>query len=575
MKQSNKQTAALTRKNRDITAALYLRLSRDDNLDGESNSISNQKKLLSKVAKEKGFTNLLVFIDDGISGVTMDRPSFKEMLAELEKGCIAAVFVKDMSRLGRNYIEVGRLTECFFPEHDIRLVSVSDGMDSAEGENEFAPFINIMSEWYARDISKKRRASNSVKGNSGEPLSLPPYGYMKDPDNPRKWVIDEEAAAVVRRIYCLTLDGKGTHQIASILTDEGVLTPMNYWYSKGLPRGGKKNPESNRWNDSTVLSILTLQEYCGDVINFKTYSKSYKNKKRIENAEENRVIFKDVHEPIIDREIWERIQSKRGKVRKRKTRDGEKNMFSGLLFCADCGGTLNYHFNQGNHDIKYFNCRNNNNGKRKLCSSTHYIRVDFLEQVMLGEVQRLTKYAVKYEDEFVKLVAGHSQKSAENQRQVKQKELNAMLSRDSELDKLFNRMYEDNVAGKIDDTRFAKMSQQYNYEQAELSEKIKVLKTELDNMTDKAMTTEMFIKMVRKYTRVKKLTERMLNELIEKIEVHQSERVDGVNVQKLTIHWNCIGSIEIPNLSQLPETDVTIQTRQGVATSYAPSQKAV
>ena len=454
----------------------------------------------------------------------------------------------------------------------LRLVSVSDGMDTAEGENEFAPFINIMSEWY--DISKKRRASNSVKGNSGEPLGPPPYGYKKDPDNPKVWVIDEEAAAVVRRIFSLTLDGKGMHQVASILTDEGVLTPMNYWYSKGLPRGGKKNPVGSRWNDSTVLKIIRLQEYCGDVINFKTYSKSYKNKKRIENAEENRVIFKDVHEPIIARETWERIQAKRGKVRKRKTRDGEKNMFSGLLFCADCGGTLNYHFNQSNPDIKYFNCRNNNNGKHKLCSSTHYIRVDFLEQVMLGEIQRLTKYAVKYEDEFVKLVAGHSQKSAESQQRNKQKELNAMFDRDSELDKLFNRMYEDNVAGKIDDTRFAKMSQQYNSEQAELSEKIKALKTELENMTDKAMSTDMFIKMVRKYTRVKKLTERMLNELIEKIEVHQSERIDGVNVQNLTIHWNCIGTIEIPNLSQLPETEVTIQTRQGVATNYVPSQKA-
>ncbi len=575
MKQSNKQAAALTRKNRDTTAALYLRLSRDDNLDGESNSISNQKKLLSKVAKEKGFTNLIIFIDDGVSGVTMNRPGFQEMLAELEKGYIAAVFVKDMSRLGRNYIEVGRLTESFFPDNDIRLVSVSDGVDTAEGENEFAPFINIMSEWYARDISKKRRASNSVKGNSGEPLSQPPYGYQKDPDNPKRWVIDPESALVVKRIYSLLLDGKGTNQIANILTADGVLTPMNYWFSKGLPRGGKKNPNSNTWQDSTVHKILTLQEYCGDVINFKTYSKSYKNKKRIENAEENRAVFKDVHDPIIPRETWERVQAKWGKVRRKPTHEGEKNMFSGLLFCADCGGTLNYHFNQANRDIKYFNCRNNNNGKKKCCTSTHYIRVDFLEQVVLKEISRLTKYAVRYEDEFVRLVAGHSQKSAEFQKQAKQKELKTLLMRDSELDQLFNRMYEDNVAGKIDDDRFAKMSRQYSDEQSELLEKIKALKTEFDDMTDKVMTTDVFIKLVRKYTRVKKLSERMLNELIEKIEVHQSERIDGVNVQKLTIHWNCIGSIEIPNLSQLPETDVTIQTRQGVATSYVPSQKAV
>jgi hypothetical protein len=269
------------------------------------------------------------------------------------------------------------------------------------------------------------------------------------------------------------------------------------------------------------------------------------------------------------------MQSKHGKIRKRKTMDGEKNMFSGLLYCANCKNTLNYHFNQTNHDIKYFNCRTYNKGStNKQCLSTHYIRVDFLEQVILQEIRRLTKFASKYENEFVKLVMGHSQKTEEFQREQKQKELKKLLARDNELDMLFNRMYEDNASGKIDDNRFAKMSKQYTGEQAELADCIKTLTAELEKTENKAMTTDIFIKTVRKYTRAKELTEIMLNELIEKIEVHQAERVDGVNMQRLTIHYNCVGSIEIPNLSKLPKTEVTINTRQGVTTSYA-SQTAM
>ena len=332
MRQSN------NKKSRDVTAFLYERLSRDDNLEGESYSIGNQKKLLTKLAKEKGYTNLVHFLDDGISGVTMDRPGFVEMIRQLEEGRAAAVFVKDLSRLGRNYIEVGRLTEEFFPEHDIRLVAVSDNIDTAEGENELAPIRNLFNEWYARDISKKRRISNKIKGNAGEPMGQPPYGYIKDPDNSKRWIVDDEAAQVVRRIYGMTLDGLGTEQIAAQLELEGILTPRAYWLQKGIKRPGKgKQQPPTKWNSSTITKILSLQEYCGDILNFKTYSKSYKNKKRIENDRENWVIFKNVHESIIDRAVWEQVQQKRGKIRKRRTNDGERNMFSGLLVCADCG----------------------------------------------------------------------------------------------------------------------------------------------------------------------------------------------------------------------------------------------
>lgn len=568
MRQSN------NRKSRDVTAFLYERLSRDDNLEGESYSIGNQKKLLTKVAKEKGYTNLVHFLDDGISGVTMDRPGFNDMMEQLAAGKAAAVFVKDLSRLGRNYIEVGRLTEEFFPEHDIRLVAVSDNIDTAEGENELAPIRNLFNEWYARDISKKRRISNKIKGNAGEPMGQPPYGYIKDPDNPKRWIVDDEAAQVVRRIYSMTLEGYGTEQIAAQLEKDEILTPRAYWLKKGIKRPGKgKQQPATKWNSSTVTKILSLQEYCGDILNFKTYSKSYKNKKRLENDRENWVIFKDVHEPIIERAVFEQVQQKRGKIRKRRTNEGEHNMFSGLLVCADCGCNLHFHFNQGNPEIKYFNC-SNYKGNRGSCTSTHYVRVDFLEQVVLGEIRRLTKFASLYEDEFLKAVIGHSQQAAETDRKLKEKELKVLLARDEELDGLFERIYEDNVSGKLSDDRFAKMSRRYEDEQKELAEKIKKLRSEIEKQSSQVMTTDMFISLVRKYTRARKLTPRMLNELVEKIEVYNAEKIDGVWEQRLRIHYNCVGEITIPKMLPLPIPDVTVNTRKGVFVNYAPAEIA-
>ena len=569
MKQSN------NKKSRDVTAFLYERLSRDDNLEGESYSIGNQKKLLAKVAKEKGYTNLVHFLDDGISGVTMDRPGFVEMIRQLEQGKAAAVFVKDLSRLGRNYIEVGRLTEEFFPDHDIRLVAVSDNIDTAEGENERAPIRNLFNEWYARDISKKRRISNKIKGNAGEPMGQPPYGYIKDPNDPKHWIVDDEAAQVVRRVYSMTLEGFGTEQIATQLEKDGVLTPRAYWLTKGIKRPGKgKQQPPTKWNSSTITKILSLQEYCGDILNFKTYSKSYKNKKRIDNDRENWVVFQDVHEAIIERAVYEQVQQKRGKIRKRRTNNGEHNMFSGLLVCADCGSNLHFHFNQGNPEIKYFNC-SNYKGNRGTCTSTPYVRVDFLEEVVLGEIRRLTKFVSLYEDEFVKAVIGQSQQAEQTDRKLKEKELKTLLARDEELDGLFERIYEDNVSGKLSDDRFAKMSQRYEDEQKELSEKIKKLRSEIEKQSSRSMTTDMFIGLVRKYTRARKLTPRMLNELIEKIEVFNAEKIDGVWEQRLRIHYNCVGTIEIPTVLPLPIPEVSVNTRKGVVVNYAPCELAV
>ena len=569
MKQSN------NKKSRDVTAFLYERLSRDDNLEGESYSIGNQKKLLAKVAKEKGYTNLVHFLDDGISGVTMNRPGFVEMICQLEQGKAAAVFVKDLSRLGRNYIEVGRLTEEFFPNYDIRLVAVSDNIDTAEGENELAPIRNLFNEWYARDISKKRRISNKIKGNAGEPMGQPPYGYIKDPNDPKHWIVDDEAAKVVRRVYSMTLEGFGTEQIAAQLEKDDVLTPRAYWLTKGIKRPGKGRQQSpTKWNSSTITKILSLQEYCGDILNFKTYSKSYKNKKRIDNDRENWVVFQDVHEAIIERAVYEQVQQKRGKIRKRRTNNGEHNMFSGLLVCADCGSNLHFHFNQGNPEIKYFNC-SNYKGNRGTCTSTHYVRVDFLEEVVLGEIRRLTKFASLYEDEFVKAVIGHSQQAEQTDRKLKEKELKTLLARDEELDGLFERIYEDNVSGKLSDDRFAKMSRRYEDEQKELAEKIKKLRSEIEKQSSRSMTTDMFIGLVRKYTRARKLTPRMLNELVEKIEVFNAEKIDGVWEQRLRIHYNCVGTIEIPTVLPLPIPEVSVNTRKGVVVNYAPCELAV
>ena len=555
--------------------AIYCRLSREDGDKVESNSIASQRAICEDYMARHEDLELVCepFVDDGISGVTMARPGFADMIQQLEQGKAAAVFVKDLSHLGRNYIEVGRLTEEFFPNHDIRLVAVSDNIDTDEGENELAPIRNLFNEWYVRDISKKRRISNKIKGNAGEPMGQPPYGYVKDPENPKRWIVDEEAAQVVRRIYRMTLEGVGTEQIAAKLEEDGVLTPRAYRQSKGINRPGKvKDLPPTHWNSSSVIKMLSVQEYCGDILNFKTYSKSYKNKKRLENDRENWAIFKDVHEPIIERAVFEQVQQKRGKMRKRQAKDGERSMFSGLLVCADCGSNLHFHFNQGNPEIKYFNC-SNYKGNRGTCGSTHYVRVDFLEQVVLGEIRRLTKYAGLYEDDFLKEVIGHSRQAEETERRLKEKELKSLLARDDELDGLFERIYEDNVSGKLSDDRFAKMSRRYEEEQKELSEKIKKLRSEIEKQSSRATSTDMFVSIVRKYTRARKLTPRMLNELVEKIEVYNAEKIDGEWVQRLRIHYNCVGEMNIPNEPALPIPAVTVNTRKGVFVSYTTDDR--
>ena len=411
-----------------------------------------------------------------------------------------------------------------------------------------------------------------MKGNAGIPLSPPPYGYIKNPDDPRFWVIEPEAAAVVRRIYQMTLDGYGLAEIAAALGADGIVNPTYYWRSRGVNRSGSKSTvEPTKWGHTTVKKILTLQEYCGDVINFKSYSKSYKIKRRIENPEENRAVFLNVHGPIIDRATWEKVQAlTKGTRRKRPKVTQEPSVFSGYLKCPECGGNLNFHFNQGNHDIKFFSCQNHNSGLRK-CSSTHYIRLDFLERVVLYEVNRLAAFAIEYEDAFIKAIMGRSAKVAENARARKQRELEGLVARDKELDVLFERLYEDNVAGKIDDARFAKMAKRYEQEQGENGKRIKALRLELKQSEGKRMNIDDFLVTVRQYTNATKITKRMVGELIDHIDVYHAEKQDGVTTQRVVIHYNCIGAFDVPDRRKIPEADIIMETRKGVAVSYAPA----
>ena len=551
---------------------LYCRLSNEDSQDRESNSIQNQRELLTRYARDHGYTNLKVLVDDGYTGTNFQRPGVQEGFELVKQGLVGCWLCKDLSRFGRDYLTVGQYTDIIFPSYDVRFIAVNDGVDSQRGDGEgFAAIRNLFNEWYPRDTSKKVRTSLRQRGTSGKHLGKPPYGYRCDPNDKDKWILDEDAAPIVKRIFDLCIDGKGPEQISRILERDQVLTTKALYASrKGKPL--PKNPYG--WSDQSIVGILERQEYTGCTCNFKTYSKSYKNNKRIHNDPENWVVFQDVHEPIIERAVFEQVQQKRGKMRKRRTSNGEHNMFSGLLVCADCGCNLHFHFNQGNPEIKYFNC-SNYKGNRGTCQSTHYIRVDFLEEVVLGEIRRLTKFASLYENDFLKAVIGHSQQADEADRKLKEKELKALLARDEELDGLFERIYEDNVSGKLSDDRFAKMSRRYEDEQKELTEKIKQLRSEIEKQSSRTMTMDMFISLVRKYTRAKKLTPRMLNELVEKIEVFNAEKVNGVWEQRLRIHYNCVGTIEIPSALPLPTPDVSVNTRKGVVVNYAPCDVAI
>lgn len=529
--------------------AIYCRLSRDDGTETESNSIGNQKKMLTQKAKELGLTNTKYYVDDGYTGTNFNRPAFQELLDDIEMGYISVVIVKDLSRLGRDYVSVGHYTDNYFPEHNIRFIAVNDMVDSDEGENEIAPFKNVMNEMYARDISRKVRSAHRIRGNMGEPLSQPPYGYMKSPENKKKWIIDTEAAEVVRDIYRMCLDGMGNEAIARELQNRQVLIPMAYWQSKGLNRGGKKTqPNPYKWCKTTIQKILAQQEYCGDVINFKTYSKNFKNKTRIDNPVENWKIFKDVHEPIIDRDTWEMVQKHTARTKRRapKKENARKHIFSGLIRCADCGSNMSYHTNTVNKDIHYFSCSNYVKDTRGTCQTRHYIRADALEQIVIYELKRLAIMLQMDEPLLVEILEKKSNKDFYDEKKFLEGELQKAIVRQQTVASLYEKLYEDNATGKVTDEWFTHMSHKYEVERAELKVKIFNLREKVANMQTVQHSKDMFIGAVRKFLDMEAITAPLVHELIDHIDVYEAEGKGKNKTQRVVIHYNFVGYLEIP-----------------------------
>ena len=555
--------------------ALYCRLSRDDGADGDSNSISNQKRMLSKYAKEHGFDNTRFYVDDGYTGTNFNRPGFLKMLEDMDAGYVSTLIIKDMSRLGRDYLQSGYYTESYFPDRNIRFIAINDGVDSINGDNEFIPFRNIMNEMYARDISRKVRSAHRIRGNMGEPLGQPPYGYMKSPENKKKWIIDPPAAAVVRKIFRLFLEGKGIDTIARMMQEDGHLNCTAYWQSKGIGRGGKKvQPNPYKWKCSTISGILQRQEYCGDIINFKTTSRSFKNRRRIDNDPEDWVIFKDVHEPIISREDFEIVQKLAGNVKRRppKPENGDKNIFCDLLYCADCGKKLWYHTNTNNSNIHYFSCSNYVKDYRGTCPTRHYIRVEGVEQVVLRELARLAAYLEEDEEAFVELLAKKSEKDAQMERKLLQNELQSSIARNEAVARLFEKLYEDNATGKVTDDWFMQLSHKYEMERVALKERINEIQIKLHDLDHHKQGYERFVSIIRKLLDMEVLTFPILRELIDRIEVYEAEGTGKSRTQRIAIYYRFVGYLELPAGKINPH--YTADLRRGVAIEYIPKQPA-
>ena len=524
----------------DNITALYARLSQEDALDGESNSIANQKNILLKYAEDNGFPNPTFFIDDGVSGVTSDRPGWNEMIGLAEAGKVKTVIVKDMSRMGRDYLKVGYYTESFFAERDIRYIAINDGVDSDKGDNDFTPFRNLFNDFYARDTSKKIRAVMRAKGNAGEHLcSNPPYGYVKDPSDKKKWMGDEEAAEIVKRIFDLCVAGKGPMQIAKALTAGKVLTVKAY-YAK---RDGKPMPENPyRWSVETIRGILERPEYTGCTVNFKTYSKSHKLKKRLQNAPENYRIFPDTQPAIVDRNVFERVQELRANKR-RPAKTGKQGLFSGLLYCAGCGEKL-YFCTANSFSPKqgHYVCSNykSNTGT---CSA-HFIREETLKQFVLRRIFDVTNLFFDDITTFLEVIRQQRFDEREKEMKRRKKDLERAEKRIAELDRIFKRIYEDDIAGAISHERFLKLSAEYEAEQKELTEKVKADREMVDTYEQDKADFDGFAAVIRKYVGITELTPTIVNKFVKKIIVHAPDKSSGHRRQKIQIIWNFVGELK-------------------------------
>ena len=534
----------------DNITALYARLSQEDALDGESNSIANQKKILLKYATDNHFSNPTFFIDDGVSGVTFDRPGWNEMIRLAEAGKIQTVIVKDMSRMGRDYLKVGYYTESFFAERDIRYIAINDGVDSDKGDNDFTPFRNLFNDFYARDTSKKIRAVMRAKGNAGEHLCTnPPYGYMKDPADKKKWIVDEKAAEIVKRIFDLCIAGKGPMQIAKLLTAEHILTVKAHY----AQRAGKPLPEKPyHWDPKSVAGILERPEYTGCTVNFKTYSKSHKLKKRLYNVPENQRIFPNTQPAIIDEQVFVRVQELRENKRRPAKQAERQGLFSGLLYCADCGSKL--HFATGKNMTPQQDCYRCSRYKSNTGDCTmHFIREETLKLFVLQRIFDVT--ALFFDDAMAFEEAAKKQhfQEAEKEAQKRKREIAQAEKRIAELDRIFKRIYEDDISGTISHERFLKLSADYEAEQRELTEQIKTWREVVETFEQDRSDFDSFAAIVRKYVGIRELTPTIVNEFVKKIIVHAPDKSSGHRRQKIELVWNFIGEVNLPGDDQTVE----------------------
>lgn len=534
----------------DNITALYARLSQEDALDGESNSIANQKKILLKYATDNGFPNPAFFIDDGVSGVTFDRPGWNEMIQLAEAGKVRTVIVKDMSRMGRDYLKVGYYTESFFAERDIRYIAINDGVDSDKGDNDFTPFRNLFNDFYARDTSKKIRAVMRAKGNAGEHLCTnPPYGYMKDPADKKKWIVDEEAAEIVKRIFDLCIAGKGPMQIAKLLTAQHVLTVKAHY----AQRDGKPLPEKPyQWSPKSVAGILERPEYTGCTVNFKTYSKSHKLKKRLHNAPENQRIFSNTQPAIIDEQVFARVQELRENKRRPAKQAERQGLFSGLLYCADCGSKL--HFATGKNMTPQQDCYRCSRYKSNTGDCTmHFIREETLKPFVLQRIFDVT--ALFFDDAMAFEEAARKQRFQEAEKDAKKRrrEIAQAEKRIGELDRIFKHIYEDDISGTISHERFLKLSADYEAEQKELTEQVKAWRQAVENFEQDQADFASFAAIVRKYVGIRELTPTIVNEFVKKIIVHAPDKSSGHRRQKIELVWNFIGEVSLPGDDQTVE----------------------
>ena len=543
--------------------ALYERLSRDDDQTGDSNSIVNQKKYLESYAHQKGYTNCQHYTDDGWSGGNFERPAWKQLIADIEAGKVAHVIVKDMSRAGRDYLQTGFYTEVFFRQHHVHFVAIANSVDSDDqNSNEFAPFLNIMNEWYLRDLSRKQKTAIRVKGESGKPTTnCAIYGYKKMPGDKYSWYIDEEAAAVVRRIFRLTIEGNGPYDIARILYDDKVETPAVYAakQGRGVWKSKEEFPNPYNWSGYIVGQILSKPEYMGHTVNFRSHKQSYKDKNPVMNPQEDWLIFENTHEAIVDKEMWELAQKLRKTPRRHDTL-GEANPLTGLLFCADCGAKMTNHRSKGGtennpYPSDFYDCSAYTlaHQKRTHACSGHYIRTKAVRELVLETIRTASTFAIANQDEFMKKVRSASRiRQAEVAKDTKRK-LNKDRRRIAELDTIIKKLYESFAIGRITDERFDTLLAEYEAEQKTLVTSVSDAESHLSSFEEDTDRAAQFLSLAKKYTDFSELTTPMINEFIEKIIVHAPEKIDGDRVQEVEIYLKFIGRFELPGPELTPE----------------------